>query len=191
MVEHEVTGWIDRFSLAMSRVMMLLPGIIVLIIIWEVVLRYVFEKPTIWVNETSLWLGGVIYLTAGIYAMQQRAHIRIFLLYDVVPRWLQKTFDVLSVSFLTLWCAAVIYGFSNEAITGFLNWEKFDSAWAPPIPAISQPLVILSMILITLQAISNLIMDWNKLPEHLQGMDDHDAEIEEIKRAQGVLDDKE
>ena len=63
---------------------------------YEVVLRYVFEAPTLWANELSLWIAGFIFLCAGLYAMQQRSHIRIFLLYDVCPRWLQRTFDCIS-----------------------------------------------------------------------------------------------
>ncbi|MDH5558527.1 MAG: TRAP transporter small permease, partial [Alphaproteobacteria bacterium] len=90
MVEHERTGPVDLITWAFSRVAMWAPAFVVMIIFYEVVMRYVFVKPTLWVNEMSLWVAGGIYLTAGLYAMQQRSHIRIFLLYDMVPRWLQK-----------------------------------------------------------------------------------------------------
>ena len=80
MVEHEARSWIDYISLGISRVAMLLVAVIVAIMFFEVVMRYVFERPTLWVNEMSLWLGGAIYLLAGVYVMQQRGHIRIFIL---------------------------------------------------------------------------------------------------------------
>ena len=41
----------------------------------------------------TLWFASFVFLISGFYAMQQRTHIRIFLLYDVVPRWLQRIFD--------------------------------------------------------------------------------------------------
>ena len=78
------------------------------IMFYEVVMRYVFEEPTLWVNEMSLWLAGMIYLFAGLYAMQQRSHIRIFILYDMVPRWLQRVFDVISTLFICCFAAAVV-----------------------------------------------------------------------------------
>ena len=67
---------------------------------YEVVMRYVFRKPTLWVTEMSLWTAGMVYLLAGLYVMQQRGHIRIFILYDMVPRWAQRLFDLLSTLFI-------------------------------------------------------------------------------------------
>ncbi len=162
MVEHEVTGWFDRFTILISRVAMLLPAVIVVIIFYEVVLRYVFESPTLWVNEMSLWLGGMIYLLAGIYVMQQRAHIRIFILYDMVPRSIQRLFDFLSTLFICLFAAAIIYGGFGEAWAKLMRWETFGTAWDPPIPATMKPLVLVTVVLISIQAVCNLINDWSK-----------------------------
>lgn len=162
MVEHEVTGWFDRFTILISRVAMLLPAVIVAIIFYEVVMRYVFESPTLWVNEMSLWLGGMIYLLAGIYVMQQRAHIRIFILYDMVPRSIQRLFDFLSTLFICLFAAAIIYGGFGEAWAKLMRWETFGTAWDPPIPATMKPLVLVTVVLISVQAVCNLINDWSK-----------------------------
>ena len=73
MVEHEVTGWMDRVSIAISRVSMFLVAVIVAIIFFEVVMRYLFEQPTLWVNEMSLWLAGMIYLLAGLTSCNSAA----------------------------------------------------------------------------------------------------------------------
>jgi len=71
MVEHKQRGWVDAFTWRFSRIAMVLPGLIVIIMMYEVFMRYVLELPTNWVNEMSLWMGGWVYLLAGIYAMQQ------------------------------------------------------------------------------------------------------------------------
>lgn len=189
MVEHKQRGWVDAFTWRFSRIAMVLPGLIVIIMMYEVFMRYVLELPTNWVNEMSLWMGGWVYLLAGIYAMQQRSHIRITMLYDVVPRWLRKFFDVLSTVLIILWVAATIWGGFNEAWEALITWERFDSAWAPPIPAITQPLVLLITLIVGIQAVSNLIMDWNEEGDGME-VDEMQAEIEELKRAQGLLDDE-
>ena len=75
---------------------MLLVALLVGVMMWEVVLRYVFERPTLWANELSLWMAGFVFILSGFYAMQQRSHIRIFLLYDMLPRNLQRTCDCIS-----------------------------------------------------------------------------------------------
>lgn len=186
MVEHERTGPIDLITWGFSRIAMILPAVIVSIMFYEVVMRYVFARPTLWVNEASLWLAGMVYLFAGLYAMQQRSHIRIFILYDMVPRWLRRTFDILSVACLSGFAIATIWGGYGEAYAKFMRWEKFGTAWDPPIPATMKPLILLTLVFVMLQAISNLIHDWNRDPEHHDPADEVDFEIEEIKAAQAA-----
>lgn len=184
MVEHERTGLVDAVTWRFSRIAMILPAVIVAIMLYEVIMRYLFDNATLWVNEASLWMGGMIYLFSGLYAMQQRSHIRIFMLYDVVPRWLRKTFDVVSTLFIVIFCLAVIWGGYGDAISKLMRWERFGSAWNPPIPATMKPLILLTLLITTIQAVSNLIYDWHQDPEPVDIADEVDINIEEIKRAQ-------
>lgn len=174
MVEHEVTGWLDRITLLISRVAMWLPAFVVAIIFYEVFVRYVLGAPTLWVNEMSLWVGGIIYLTAGLYALQQRSHIRIFILYDMAPKWLRQTFDVLSVACVCIFAFAVVWGGFGEAKAKLLRWETFGTAWDPPIPATVKPLILLTLVLLAVQSVSNLIHDWNREPVSHDPADDLD-----------------
>jgi TRAP-type C4-dicarboxylate transport system permease small subunit len=174
MVEHERTGFIDLITWGFSRIAMWAPAFIVAIIFYEVVMRYLFVKPTLWVNEMSLWVAGGVYLTAGLYAMQQRSHIRIFIIYDMVPRWVQRVFDILSVTCLCIFVFAVIWGGFGEARDKLLRWETFGTAFDPPIPATIKPLILLTLVFLALQAISNLYHDWNKGPEIHSVTDDLD-----------------
>jgi len=160
MVEHEKTGPVDWLNWSFSRVAMWAPALIVLIIFYEVFMRYILFRPTLWVNEMSLWIGGAIYVTAGLYAMQQRSHIRIFIIYDVAPRWLRKIFDALSAICVCIFAFAVIYGGFGEAAAKFWRWETFGTAFDPPIPATNKSLILATLLVLGLQAMSNLIRDW-------------------------------
>lgn len=175
MIEHERTGFLDQVTGRFSRMAMWIPPFIVAIMFLEVLLRYVFVRPTLWVNEMSLWAGGVVYLTAGLYAMQQRSHIRIFILYDLAPAWLRKTFDVISLLCLALFVFAVIWGGFGEAWAKMMRWERFGTAWDPPIPATMKPLILLTLLFLALQALSNLVHDWGKPPESHGVADDIDV----------------
>ena len=175
MVEHERTGWVDLVTWSISRVAMWAPAFIVAIIFYEVVLRYVFQQPTLWVNEMSLWVGGGIYLTAGLYALQQRSHIRIFILYDMAPRWLRRVFDTLSVACVCIFAFAVVWGGFGEAKAKLLRWETFGTAFDPPIPATIKPLILITLVLLAAQSVSNLICDWNRKPESHDPADDMDV----------------
>jgi TRAP-type C4-dicarboxylate transport system permease small subunit len=186
MVEHERTGLVDLVTWSFSRVAMWAPAFVVAIMLYEVVMRYIFVRPTLWVNEMSLWVAGGIYLTAGLYAMQQRSHIRIFILYDIVPRWLQRTFDVVSLVCILIFAFAVIWGGYGEAYAKLMRWETFGTAWDPPIPATMKPLVLITMVFLSLQAVSNLVYDWNRAPEHHDRTEDLEIDPEEVIAHQGL-----
>jgi len=176
----------DRFALFIGRVTMLMIVTMTCVMLYEVFLRYALENPTIWANELTLWIAGFVFLCSGLYAMQQRCHIRIFLLYDVAPRWMQRLFDTCSTLLIVVFAAGLIYGsYSQVFITKFYRWEMFGTAFDPPIPATVQPMVLIIITLIALQAVANLIADWNLEPE-VHSDEPEPTEIEAIKRQMGA-----
>lgn len=184
-MEYQHWRPIDRIALFMGRLTMILILSLTAIMLYEVFLRYVVEAPTLWANELTLWIAGFVFLFAGLYAMQQRCHIRIFILYDIVPRWLQHTFDVISVLLLWIFAFFFIYGsYSQVFVTKFYKWEMFGTAFDPPIPATVQPMILIVMVLVALQAAINLIADWNLEPTVHTAADDIDEdELEAIKHS--------
>ena len=102
-------------------------GVLVLVMFYEVVSRYIFSAPTLWANELSWWIAAFIYLFAGLYAMQQRSHIRIYIIYDIMPRWMQKTSDVISVALIGVFVFALVWGGYNDAVRRMLRMETLSS----------------------------------------------------------------
>lgn len=179
--EIDLRSGFDRLSLFLGRVTMLLIALLVAVMFYEVVVRYVFEQPTLWANELSLWMAGFVFLLAGLYSMQQRNHIRIYLLYDVLPRPLQRACDVASTALIVVFALALIWGGYTEAYDKFLRWETFGTAFDPPIPATLKPMVLIAVSLVAVQAVANLIVDWRRGPEVHAVVDE--AEVETIRKA--------
>ena len=177
---------IDRIAMFIGRVTMLLIAIVVCVMMYEVILRYVFERPTLWANEMSLWLAGFVFILAGFYAMQQRSHIRIYLLYDMFPRSVQRICDTVSTVLIVGFAFFLVYGGYGEAKAKMLRWETFGTAFDPPIPATLKPLVLIVVALVAIQSVLNLIADWNKEPEIHSAADDIDQdELERLKKSVG------
>ena len=174
--EGQIENGFDKVSLFLGRVTMLLVVVLVSVMFYEVLVRYVFEAPTLWANELSLWMAGFIFLLSGLYAMQQRSHIRIYLLYDTFPRWLQNLSDVVSTGLILVFAGAMIWGGWGEAKAKFLRWETFGTAFDPPIPGTLKPMILLIIVLVAIQAVVNLIADWNKAPEHHGIVDETEVE---------------
>ena len=84
------------------------------------------------------------------------------MLYDIVSRKTQRIFDLISVIILVLYAIAVVVGGLPDATMSLMTWERFGTFWDPPIPAVMKPLIIISIVLIALQGINNLIVDWGK-----------------------------
>ncbi|WP_421726499.1 TRAP transporter small permease subunit [Bauldia sp.] len=182
-IEPEPDGFFDIVSLVCARIAMVAIASVVFVMFYEVVSRYVFDKPTLWANELSLWIAGFVFLLAGLYAMQQRSHIRIYIIYDIMPRWMRKTSDVVSVGLIWGFTFALIWGGYNEARDKFFRMETFGTAWDPPIPATVKPAILIIIAMVAIQALSNLIADWNKAPESHAPIEDIDeTEIELIRR---------
>lgn len=183
IIEPQPDGFFDIIGLVCSRIAMIATAGVVIVMFYEVVSRYVFSKPTLWANELSLWIAAFIFLLAGLYAMQQRSHIRIYIIYDMMPRWIRKAADVLSVAIIWLFTISLIWGGFNESRDKFFRMETFGTAWDPPLPATVKPAILLIITLVAIQALSNLISDWNKAPESHTPIEDIDeSEIELIRR---------
>jgi len=184
-MEYDHWRAIDRVALFFGRITMILIISMTSVMLYEVFLRYVFEAPTLWANELTLWIAGYVFLFSGLYAMQQRCHIRIFLLYDLMPRWIQHLFDIISVTLLCVFAMGLIFGSYHQVfVTKFYKWEMFGTAFDPPIPATVQPMILIMVALISIQAVINLISDWGLEPTEHTGVDDIDEdELEAIKRS--------
>ncbi|QFU09680.1 Tripartite ATP-independent periplasmic transporters, DctQ component [Rhodobacteraceae bacterium THAF1] len=181
-IEYHPDGVFDIISLVLSRVAMILVALTVLVMFYEVVSRYVFARPTLWANELSLFMASFVFLLAGLYAMQQRSHIRIYVIYDMMPRFFQKVSDIISLFLIWFFTFAMVWGGYDDAMRRFLRMETFGTAWDPPIPGILKGAILIIICLVALQALSNIIADWNKAPEHLSLDDMDEVEIENIRK---------
>jgi TRAP-type mannitol/chloroaromatic compound transport system permease small subunit len=83
-VKH-IFNWIHIFSEKAGRVASLLTLLMMGIITYEVLGRYLFGNPTKWAWLTNKQIFGIYILFAGIYTLSQGAHIRIEMFYDRFP----------------------------------------------------------------------------------------------------------
>lgn len=188
-MEIEDFGALDRAAVFLGRVAMMLIILLTSVMLYEVFVRYVLNEGTYWANELSLWLAGFVFLLAGLYAMQQRSHIRIYLIYDMFPRWLQRACDTFSTLLILVFAFALVYGGYGEAFAKFYRWELFGTAFDPPIPATVKPMILLVVCLVAIQSVLNLIADWNDAPTVHSAADDIDEdELRRLREAVGADD---
>jgi len=75
----------------------------------EVVLRYVFNSPTIWVWPLSRQIFGVYILFAGIYTMSKNAHIRIEVFHNLFTKKIKQVASIFALTSFTLFIGVLIW----------------------------------------------------------------------------------
>ena len=73
---------ISRFFGAIAAVLVI---VLVVLMLYDVVLRYAFNAPTTWGNDLNTWLMGASFVLSIAYAMSTDSHVRVDLLYNERP----------------------------------------------------------------------------------------------------------
>ena len=112
-----------------------------LILIQEVVLRYVFNAPTIWAHETTVFLCATAFIYGGLYCTARDSHIRVVLLYDLTRGRVRKLLDAV-ISLICMvaagffaWAAWLMVKRAIFRPDGSIRFETSGSAWDPAYPA--------------------------------------------------------
>ncbi len=72
---------IDRLSSFVGTAVSVLLPALTLVLTFEVVARYFFERPTIWAFDMAIFMFGYLGLLAGAYVMKEKEHITVDLIY--------------------------------------------------------------------------------------------------------------
>jgi tripartite ATP-independent transporter DctM subunit len=134
--------FVDNFTVVASSVFF----IAFLASLWEIVARYVFNSPTLWVHESVIALVATGYLLGGIQVFIRNKHINIHLNIANEPKSsakLQLFASLVTVVFLAAMTAASFPAAMSSWLTpsGFLRIEGTGSAWNPPTPALIKTLL--------------------------------------------------
>lgn len=135
-----------------------------LILIQEIVLRYVFGAPTIWAHETTVFLCALAFVYGGLYCTARDQHIRVVLLYDHVTGRARRVLDVaislvsMVASLFFAWAAWIMVKRAIFRPDGSLHFETSGSAWDPAYPAWLKLFLLATL---TVMAVQFLILAWN------------------------------
>lgn len=153
-VEAGLLGrWVEKGALAVGL------GIVAAaaILLMEVFLRYVLNAPTIWAHETSTFLCAVAFLYGGLLCVSRDSHIRVVMVYQILPKRVKRAVDVLIsvasaiASAFFAWAAWVMVTKAVWTPAGDVRLERTGSAWDPQLPAYLRILLFLTLVGMTVQ----------------------------------------
>lgn len=131
---------------------------IVVVILYEIVLRDGFTAPTVWANETMVYVTAMAYLLGGGYALLHRRHVTVDVLYARLSARTRARLDVVTLVFFILYLGTLIWAGSIWAWDSIKIGETTGSPWNPPIWPVKLA-IPLAALLVLLQGIANVIRD--------------------------------
>lgn len=132
------------------------------IVFGEVILRYIFNAPTIWAYEMTEYLFGTLSIMGGAYCMRFDQHVRMDLVRGHLSARRKAILDV-SVSIFTFFFLGVLLLKGWEyAWSALITLERSGTVWNPPYWPFTLVLPI-SAFLFLLQALGILASDIIKI----------------------------
>lgn len=149
---------LDRWIVKAGDVVAWLYVIAVLISFYEVIMRYFFNAPTVWVHETTVAIVGMGMAYGGIYCFSNDSHISVTLVRDMLPKKWQKRLalftDILVLIFSIGGGYALYYMTTRAVLTpaGDFYMQRSGSAWNSVWPTVTKIFILFVFLVLTLQA---------------------------------------
>lgn len=136
---------------------------LIVVVVYEVFMRYLFNSPTVWGFEATTFIYGMHFILGFAYTHKSDGHVAIDVFesrLQLRPRTILRVIVNLvlfmpTVGLLSIW--SVIY-----AATSWQNWERASTSWAPPLYPF-KTIMAIGFILLLLQGLAKLAADYRSL----------------------------
>ncbi len=154
---------INRLNHATGQLTSYLAIPLILVVVYEVFMRYAFNAPTVWAFEATTLIYGCHFALGFAYTHKNNGHVAIDVFESKLaprPRTILRIIVNL-VLFVPTMGMMAFYGI-RYAAASWQNWELASTSWAPPLYPFKTILAI-GFVLLFLQGIAKLIEDINGL----------------------------
>lgn len=146
-----INGWIGR---TLPPLMLL----ITVIILYEVVARYVFSAPTLWAHETVQLIFGLYAVLSGGYILNSGGHINVDIIYGRFSKRGRAIADIVTFPFFFIFAGLMLYFGVDFAVYSLRLLEHSGTVWDPPVYPFKLMVPIGALLLLTMGMIK-LICD--------------------------------
>lgn len=149
---------IDATSRFVGKIAMYLIFVMIAILLYDTVMRTVFNKPNIWAVELTQFFMAAYYFLGGAFTMLIGGHVRMDVFY---ARWTPRGrafADALTFVVLIFYLIVLLIGGIQGAIYAATYGQVTYSSWAPKVLPIKL-FMVAGIVLMILQVISELIKD--------------------------------
>ena len=166
----KITNAIDTFNKKQGDVTSLLALPLLVVVVYEVIMRYVFNAPTTWGFEATTFLYGIHYMLGLAYCDVYGGHVRVDIFTSRLPIKPQSIIGIMT-NLLFFMPVMVLMTFASwkYAWISIAGREVNPTSWAPPIYPI-KTLMAISFSFLLIQGFSNLIHNIRVLQGKAEGV---------------------
>ena len=92
----------------------------------DVILRYFFNRPSLWVTEVSTYLFMYLIFLGTAYALQEGFHINVSFVLDQFKKPIQRIINLVTSLFSMAFCILLLWQ------TSIMTWSAFKGNWLSP-----------------------------------------------------------
>lgn len=128
------------------------------IMIWEIVMRYFFNAPSLWAYEISLFMYGGYIVLGGAYTHMAGGHVNVDIIWGRLPPRGRALLDVLTSCFAFLFLGVLFWVSLERTIQSWQIGETTMSHWKPIYYPLRTTLPV-GCFLFLMQVVAKLIRD--------------------------------
>jgi TRAP-type mannitol/chloroaromatic compound transport system permease small subunit len=149
---------IEKISTVCGAIAAPLPLIAGFIICYEIVMRQLFNRPTLWVSETTAMLCGICYLLGGALNIKNDGHVRVDIVYSRFSKRGRAILDCFNFCFFSVYILVMLKLIWPYMIQSIQLNEHSYTAWNPAVWPM-KVILFIGFVLVMLQSVAKFLRD--------------------------------
>ena len=129
--------------------------LIMLFLCYEVVMRYFFNSPTIWVHELSGFSFAFYLALTGPWLLERKEHVSVDIVYSRFPARLRLTADIIAYLVCLTFFVVLFWVGGKDMLHSFKINQHSYTVWGPPLGPVKL-FVPVAAVLFILQALAGI-----------------------------------
>lgn len=149
---------IDALSKFFGALAALTVVVLVVLMLYDVLLRYAFNAPTSWGNDLNAFLMGGAFVMSIAYALSTDSHVRVDLLYTERTRHYLNYVDLVGFTLIVLPVVAwLTWGLWGYLLEGLRTGERTGSGGWNPVVWPFRIVLVLGFAMFTVQILAEIL----------------------------------
>ena len=158
-----ICNGIDKFNDILGRVFSILVLGILGVILCEVILRRIFNRPQIWTQDLTVMLFACYIILICAYGFQKKAFVAVDVVFAMLPQMAQYILHIITyLIFLVPFVVSLLPSSWTFFLRAYTTHEQTYSVWAAPTWPVKLCLFV-GLVLLAIQAVSEIL-------KHVEGL---------------------